>query len=179
MNKGLFSRLGRGGVHFSVAAEILLIFIVGFALIQSPLLEITAQPTQGSAGQAEVVSSSYPGNGSLRATRPADAYSAQLAQLAQRARERANYSQANTYAMQLERLAQQGRAAAVDNRAPASANEYINYLEHLRRLGQAAYIKQAFLSAGANEYVLRLDELRRMGVEAYLHSNAEQVNANK
>jgi hypothetical protein len=176
MDRGLFSQLRFGRRHYIVAAAILLMLMVGIVLVQSSLFEITALPGLGPVAQAEppannakAVGSSSLGNGSLSAIRPADAYSAQLALLNQRAFQVSRFGQASTYALQLENLAQQGRAASVANRLPVSTNAYTDFLDSLRRLGHAAYAKQAFHATGANEYVIRLDELRRMGTEAYLN----------
>ena len=180
MDRGLFSQLRFGRVHYLVAVAILLVIMVGIVLVQSSLLERTALPGLGAVAQveqpandAQAVGDSSLGEGSMSAVRPADAYSAQLSQLAEQARQVSRYDQASAYALQLDRLSQQGRAASVANRIPASANAYIYHLDSLRRLGQVAYAKQASVSMDANGYVSWLDELRRMGMEAYIYGKGD------
>jgi hypothetical protein len=185
MDRGLFSQLRFGRVHYIVAAAILLILMVGIVLVQSSLFERTALPSLGPVAQVEqpandakAVGGSTLGDASMSAIRPADAYSAQLAQLAERARQVSRFGQASAYALQLDRLSQQGRAAFTANRIPVTANAYSNYLDNLRRLGQVAYAKQAFLTMDANAYVNYLDNLRRLGQVAYAKQAFLTMDAN-
>ena len=156
-----------------MAAALVLILMVGIVLAQSSLFNRSVLPSLGGVAQVEqpannpnAAGGSSLVNSSASGIRPADAYSAQLAILAQGARRVSGIDQVNRYALHVENLAQLGRAASVENRLPMVGEDYTNYLDHLQSLGQAAYAKQALRSTGADEYSIQLEELRRIGVQA-------------
>lgn len=93
--------------------------------------------------------------------RAADAYSAHLDLLRQQGAAALQRDAVTAHVFAPESLAQAGREAYIVSRLPTTANGYIDYLDNLRRQGQAIQNARAF-PTDADEFSEWLDELRGM-----------------